>query len=512
MLYDPVAVALLVGLAGLLIELLSVLLRNRMVRALGYGTSFILTVFAAVLFVAQDAHIATGLVAFVALYRLVSAARVLTGRMHERRLLTVTRRSTLALAGLQLVAVGLWYGAGRLHWTAWEWLQYLSLAALPVSLLLVLSTYRNLKKSSLRPSDQYTPDGELPTVSVCIPARNETADLPACLESVLASDYPKLEVLVLDDCSQDKTSEIIKGFAQSGVRFIAGEPPRKGWLAKNQAYQQLAEAASGELLLFCGVDVRFDAQAIRSLVGTLKSRRKRMLSVMPQGLQVREHAGLVQPMRYGWELVLPRRLFNRPPVLSSCWMIERKALLELGGFKAVNNAVVPEGYLARELARTDHYSFMRAGPRLSVGTAKRLDAQWQLGVRVRYPQTRKRPENVLLITLAELWFLALPLALFVTGFFIDLEHIWLIAGMTACALLYVHFRVLEAWSPHNYILPLTLLPAAVLTDLLLLHVSMLRYEFGTVQWKDRNICIPVMKTYKKLPDIDRKQNALGYNT
>jgi hypothetical protein len=104
-------------------------------------------------------------------------------------------------------------------------------------------------------------------------------------------------------------------------------------LAKNQAYTQLATEASGEFLLFCGVDVRFGPQSIRQLVTLLSAKHKRMLSLTP----VNESPGLSfsQAIRYYWELTLPRRLFNRPPVMSSCWLIESKLLTQSGGFAAI---------------------------------------------------------------------------------------------------------------------------------------------------------------------------------
>ena len=44
------------------------------------------------------------------------------------------------------------------------------------------------------------------------------------LHRVIASTYPKLEIIVLDDLSADKTPALIKAFAQDGVRFIEGGP------------------------------------------------------------------------------------------------------------------------------------------------------------------------------------------------------------------------------------------------------------------------------------------------
>ena len=43
------------------------------------------------------------------------------------------------------------------------------------------------------------PPANAPLISVCIPARNEERNIRACVEAVLAQDYPNLEVIVLDD-------------------------------------------------------------------------------------------------------------------------------------------------------------------------------------------------------------------------------------------------------------------------------------------------------------------------
>lgn len=497
----PLHLALSFGALGVGLELLALLMKSRSVRRVLYAGVFVLTVFSAVLLLGVDARLGTVLAALVAGYRAINAMRVITARAKDFRLGPASRRSSLFLILYQLIAIGIWRLAVMLEVTAGQVLYGLIIVSLAVGLGLVFVTRRNLRKTKLRPSDKYTADADLPTVSVCIPARNETDDLPACLEAVLANDYPKLEVLVLDDCSQDKTSEIIKGFAQKGVRFIRGEAPKTDWLAKNQAYEALAEAASGRLLLFMGVDVRLDKKAIRKLVGTLVARKKTMLSVLPRGLQTREHAGLIQPMRYWWELVLPRRLFHRPPVLSTLWMVERDALMKLGGFGSVRRSVLPEGYFARELAKRDGYSFMRSTGQLGVATAKKLPEQWDTALRTRYPQLRKRPENVLLLSVLQLWLLVLPLGLFIAGFFGVIDPLlWLLGGLNAVLLFAVHYQIVLAWGVRDS-LPLIIFPAAVLAEIAGMHLSMWKYEFSEVIWKDRNICIPVMQQYKSLPRL-----------
>ena len=69
---------------------------------------------------------------------------------------------------------------------------------------------------------------EPPTVSVCIAARNERNALTQSLERILASNYERQEILVLDDASEDDTSLVINSFAHAGVRFIPGRELPEG--------------------------------------------------------------------------------------------------------------------------------------------------------------------------------------------------------------------------------------------------------------------------------------------
>lgn len=498
MLDTPLSAAVYIGTVSIVVELLSIFARGP-VKKFGYGLMIVTASFSASAILVFDPSIATLLMAYVSLFRVINGLRVVNGRMKQPKLTRVTRRSSIVLLAMVMIAAGLWYLGGGQDLYSVTIVYPLSITALIGGLVILWSTSRNLKKSVIHPSDKYTPDMELPTISVCIPARNETDDLSPCLTSVLASDYPKLEVLVLDDCSQDKTSEIIKGFAHSGVRFVAGDPIKDGWLAKNQAYQYLAEAASGQILVFSGVDVRFDKHTLRSLVSSMTARNKNMISVMPKGLQQLHHAGLMQPIRYWWELALPRRLFNRPPVLSTLWAIKRESYDELGGMKAVRNNVIPEGYFARELVKSDSYSFMRSSGKLSVSSAKKLADQWQTAIRVKYPSLRQRPENVALIVLAEIWLMAMPVTILIVGFFVSLGPLWIIAGVNAWILIYVHMLIVKSWNADSVDMALVAFPAAIVVEIAVTLVSMWRYEFAEVKWKDRDVCIPVMRSYTRLP-------------
>lgn len=110
----------------------------------------------------------------------------------------------------------------------------------------------------------------LPRVSVLIAARNEEANLPRCLEALLANDYPvsHLEILVIDDRSTDGTRTIAGNVALrfSYVRVIAVEKLLDGMSGKASAICQGMDQASGEIILIIDADCLPSKQWIRSMV------------------------------------------------------------------------------------------------------------------------------------------------------------------------------------------------------------------------------------------------------
>ncbi len=100
-------------------------------------------------------------------------------------------------------------------------------------------------------------DPDPPLVSILIPALNEEDKIEAALASVLALDYPRLEIIALNDRSTDATPEILDRMAAqySQLRVIHIQDLPAGWLGKNHALHLGAKQANGDFLLFTDADV-----------------------------------------------------------------------------------------------------------------------------------------------------------------------------------------------------------------------------------------------------------------
>ena len=106
-------------------------------------------------------------------------------------------------------------------------------------------------------------DGDLPTLTVIAPACNEEETVEPALRSLLAVDYPGLELIAVDDRSTDRTGAILDSITDPRLRVIHITDLPPGWLGKNHALHVAAAKATGEFILFTDADVRFEPSALR---------------------------------------------------------------------------------------------------------------------------------------------------------------------------------------------------------------------------------------------------------
>lgn len=127
---------------------------------------------------------------------------------------------------------------------------------------------------------------EWPSLSIIIPACNEAEHIETALKSLLAQDYPDLEIIVINDRSTDGTGQIIQRLALQDRRIQAIQITTlpEGWLGKVHALQQGVQGAHGEWMLFTDADIHFEAGALkRALAYALRSRADH-LALLPRVL------------------------------------------------------------------------------------------------------------------------------------------------------------------------------------------------------------------------------------
>ena len=369
-----------------------------------------------------------------------------------------------------------------------QWLhmvETLILAASSVTTgLLATRTAWGLKRYAYRPETTDQNASSLPTVSVCIAARNEVHALSQCLERVLQSDYEKLEVLVLDDSSEDDTPHIIKSFAHAGVRFIAGRDIPAGWLGKNHANQTLALEASGDYVMFLDVDATLRTTTISQLVAQMQANGRSMVSVLPRREDSYRASAIFGSLRYYWSLVLATK--HTPPSASTLWMIKRPTLLELErGLPDYGWSVRPEAHIARQLqARRDYY-YLIGTKEFGVGVEKRWRSQVATATRLYYPIAGHTPGRVALATLSLALLLA-PIAILLGAEDVTPITIW------ASCLLLITFASYASFTARTsartgIIFRLLAFPYVLTQELVLLLQSIIRYATGTVSWKGRPV-------------------------
>ncbi len=189
------------------------------------------------------------------------------------------------------------------------------LACLPWLLGPLVLLWRARDSPSLSDEPDEIPP-EAPLVSVIVPARNEALNIERCVRSLLRSRWLALEVIVVDDRSEDATGALARALAAADarVRVIEGAPVPDGWFGKQWACAQGASAARGSTLIFTDADTAHAPTLIPRSMHAMRTRALDFLTV-----------GGFQELGSFWERVVMPQVF---------YMIASR----YGGAGAVNRA------------------------------------------------------------------------------------------------------------------------------------------------------------------------------
>lgn len=195
-----------------------------------------------------------------------------------------------------------------------------------------------------------------PKVSVLIPARNEAHNIGQCLEGMTRQNYTNLEIIVLNDASEDDTEKVVQQWQRKDerIQLLHGKPLQAGWSGKNWACHQLSKAATGDILIFTDADNHHAPDAMKNTVAYIQKYGLGLISAFPQQWTVTLAEKLIVPIMdifvYG---TLPLWLTYYAPFPSMAaangqWLaFARDAYQKLGGHSTVKNELVEDTVLSR---------------------------------------------------------------------------------------------------------------------------------------------------------------------
>jgi len=217
-------------------------------------------------------------------------------------------------------------------------------------------------------------------LSVVIPAYNEEAYLPACLESVSAelcanAGRGTFEIVVVDNASTDRTAQVASGFPF--VRVVA--EPRKGL---THARQCGLDAARGEILAYVDADTRMPPGWIGRVLDTYERDPHVVCVSGPYVYDELSRAKRAFVRLYWLLLAMPIYRFTRYMAVGGNFAASKEALLRIGGFDTTISFYGEDTNIARRLAQAGRIVFdLRLVMRTS---ARRLEDEGFVATAVKY--------------------------------------------------------------------------------------------------------------------------------
>ncbi len=338
-----------------------------------------------------------------------------------------------------------------------------------------------------------------PFVSIIIPARNEAHVIGETVRRLVAQAHTDFELIILDDNSTDDTAQIVRDSADGDarVKLISGKSLPPGWMGKNWACHQMAERAQGELLIFTDADVRWEPDALSTLLSEMQRTNADLYTVWPtQQAETLPERLVVPLMAFAIGAYLPVIGTYYAPggalgapfaaACGQCMVWKRNVYESVGGHAAVRDNVLEDVTLARMVKSRGMRLHMADGggvinarmyedwPTVRDGYAKNILAGYGNSV------------PVLLLATIFHWLLFLfPVAWLITGWAFgangwpQIPLILTIAGLT--------IRAVTAAFSRQRVLDALLMPVSVLLMTAIAMRSIRWHYSGGPRWKGRII-------------------------
>ena len=363
----------------------------------------------------------------------------------------------------------------------------LVLASIPASMVAI-----NLFLFQRAPAPRQTDRSK--RLSLLFPARNEDDSIRRVLETACRADDPELEILVMDDHSEDATAAEVTAVARtdSRVRLLIAPALEVGWNGKQHACARLAEAASGELLVFVDADVDLEPDAVARIRAELDRRDADLVSGFPRQLTGSFLERLLIPLIHfvllGFLPLLGMRRSPKPAFAAGCGQlmaVRREAYERAGGHRSIRGSrhdglALPRA-LRRSGARTDIFD---AGDLASCRMYETAGQVWR-GLAKNATEGMATPGGILPWTLLLLGGQVAPVVLLILALASDSAAAAIGLAATAATLGYLT-RGLLAWRFDQSWLGVLLHPLGVALLVAIQWYALGRELSGRpVEWKGR---------------------------
>lgn len=178
-------------------------------------------------------------------------------------------------------------------------------------------------------------------VSILIAARNEEEKIGLTIEDILAQSYPAglIELIIVDDHSSDRTSDIVLSYGDRGVRLIRLNEKEKLNSYKKKAIAEAINLAGGELIVTTDADCRMKPDWIRTIVSYYEETGSKLISSPVVYHQERSFFERLQTLEFLYLIGLGASSIGNkmPSTCNGANLAYRKdVFLELGGFKGID--------------------------------------------------------------------------------------------------------------------------------------------------------------------------------
>lgn len=327
---------------------------------------------------------------------------------------------------------------------------------------------------------------QLRSLSIIIPARDEEKNIPILLRSLQKQTFVPLEILVVDDHSEDRTAEVA---AEYGAKVIQFDVAEIGWVGKSAGCWAGALAARGEWLLFLDADIflpekkslarmiaQFDQQ---NGIGVLSVQPYHVIQSFYENLSaifnIMVLAGMNQFSVFGDKLK-PAGAFG-PSFLSS-----RELYFEVGGHQVVKDSIMENIDLGKKFLDKEFPVSLFGGKnslhfRMYSDGVKSLAQGWSKSF-----ATASGATHPLVLAGTSFWIAGA----FIVGFTPLFE--WSVLTIIGYALFFLHFlRMVRLVGNFNPLIVLFYPLLSLFFVLLFAWSAVKTFLFRKVEWKGRKL-------------------------